>query len=119
MNTHQTSLKSSIDEKQRVCETCGKCFMSKSYFKIHRRIHSGENPYNCNVCDKSFAQKCHLTRHQLTHSGLKIYQCEVCKKCFPHRSSFHMQLFILITNHLNTKSVTNVLLKNLVYHYIC
>ena len=74
MNTSQTNLKFSKDKMQHVCETCRKGFKSKSYLKIHGRIHSGEKPYNCDICDKKFARKGDLNTHQLTHSGLKIYQ---------------------------------------------
>ena len=79
MNTAQTSLKSSNDKKQHICDTCGKGFKCKSILIIHKRIHSGEKPYNCDICVKRFIQKSHLTQHQLTHSGLKIYQCDVCE----------------------------------------
>ena len=37
MNTAKTSLNFSNDEKQYVCETCGKSFKSKSYVNVHKR----------------------------------------------------------------------------------
>ena len=65
MNTSQTSLKFSNDEKQHVCETCGKYFKSKAHLIVHKRINSGEKPYICHICDRSFDNKSNLTRHQL------------------------------------------------------
>ena len=43
MNTAQTNLKFSNDEKQRVCQTCRKGFKSKSYLTVHKKNHSGKN----------------------------------------------------------------------------
>ena len=106
MNTAQTSLKSSNDEKQHVCGTCGKCFKSKCYLIVHKRIHSGEKPYNCDICDKSFAHKSNLTQHKLT--GLKIYPCDVCKSCFAQRSHLKQHAIVMI----NVNSATNDSLKS-------
>ena len=57
MSTAQVSLKSSNDEKQHICEICGKRFKSKYYLIVHNRIHSGENLYDCDKCDKNFLRK--------------------------------------------------------------
>ena len=43
MNTAQINLKSSNDENQHACETCGKAFKSKSPRIFHKRVHSGVN----------------------------------------------------------------------------
>ena len=79
MDIVQNSSKFSNNEKQHVCETCGKSFKSKYYLIAHKTTHSGENFYECNSCDKNFIRNDILKWHQYTHSRLKIYQCDVVK----------------------------------------
>ena len=49
------------------CGVCKKIFKTKSYLNVHKRIHSGENPYKCDVCQKGFSVKSNLTKHILVH----------------------------------------------------
>ena len=55
------------------CDVCKKTFKTKTYLKVHKRIHSGETPYKCEVCDKSFHQKGSLKTHMLIQSGKNIF----------------------------------------------
>ena len=35
--------------------------------RLHKKLHSGEKPYECPVCDKRFALRIYLTSHKKIH----------------------------------------------------
>ena len=49
------------------CDQCEVTFLSKSYIKIHKRLHTGEMPYSCPKCLKTFTQNSQFHRHLKTH----------------------------------------------------
>ena len=56
---------------------------------MHKRIHSGEEPYKCDVCKKRFTRKYILQNHMLVHNGKKDFQCFVCLKEFAQLKTAH------------------------------
>lgn len=50
--------------KQNTCETCGKSFTQRSYLVVHKRIHTGEMPYDCDICGQAFRQRAHMVKHK-------------------------------------------------------
>lgn len=50
--------------KKYVCEFCNKGFVRKDHMLIHRRIHTGEKPYQCVNCLKRFNDNASFCRHK-------------------------------------------------------
>ena len=69
-------------EKPYECDVCHKPFSDFSSLTSHKRTHTGEKPYKCDVCGKGFAHVGSLTSHKRTHTGEKPYKCDVCGKGF-------------------------------------
>ena len=69
-----------------VCEKCNKCFMFKSKYCIHRRMHLCSRIYKCFVgsCGKEYKWPQDLHRHIQVHLNWQ-YGCTVCNYTNPQR----------------------------------
>mmetsp|Transcript_11405 Transcript_11405/g.15783 ORF Transcript_11405/g.15783 Transcript_11405/m.15783 type:complete len:260 (+) Transcript_11405:27-806(+) len=66
MNSMQTTT-FKVPLKSWTCSYCSKMFRSRSEFRRHTRVHTGERPFPCSVCNARFKQKSHLKVHLRAH----------------------------------------------------
>ncbi|XP_076244745.1 misexpression suppressor of ras 4 [Calliopsis andreniformis] len=50
-----------------VCEECGSSFSRAVALKVHKRLHSGDQPYACNECTERFISRKLLAKHEIAH----------------------------------------------------
>eukprot|EP00188_Purpureofilum_apyrenoidigerum_P002740 Plantae.Rhodophyta-Purpureofilum_apyrenoidigerum.ctg28001.p1 GENE.Plantae.Rhodophyta-Purpureofilum_apyrenoidigerum.ctg28001~~Plantae.Rhodophyta-Purpureofilum_apyrenoidigerum.ctg28001.p1 ORF type:complete len:161 (+),score=9.90 Plantae.Rhodophyta-Purpureofilum_apyrenoidigerum.ctg28001:75-557(+) len=57
------------------CEFCKKRFPRSYNLNVHRRIHTGDQPYACEEpsCSRSFAWKSSLDSHRLSHQRKALF----------------------------------------------
>lgn len=51
-------------------------------FHAHKKIHSNQRDHMCPSCNKTFITSGDLARHMVSHSGIKNYHCDICAKSF-------------------------------------
>ncbi|XP_074485847.1 uncharacterized protein LOC141764477 isoform X2 [Sebastes fasciatus] len=88
----QLELHRESHKKPYACPDCGKTFKNEYYFKIHKRIHSGDSPFLCSECGKSCVTADSLKKHELTHTGEKNFHCDQCGRAFSQSSHLNVHL---------------------------
>lgn len=85
------------------CSVCQKEFTNLMALKNHRRIHTEPKRYQCLECGKAFRVSTQLTCHRRIHTKEKPFACLLCKKSFSSKSNLrHHQKM-----HQNTQTFTS------------
>jgi len=63
------------------CTECGKLYKHLCNLRSHSKIHT-DNAYVCEYCDKKFGRKGNYIEHKRIHTGEKPFECPICKKRF-------------------------------------
>lgn len=74
--------KFSHGEKKLVCSYCGKLFKNPNHLRAHINIHTKKIKYNCKTCGKEFLSRNALVSHQIVHSTARPFVCEQCNAAF-------------------------------------
>ncbi|XP_069692779.1 zinc finger protein OZF-like isoform X2 [Periplaneta americana] len=82
-----------MQEKNYVCDTCGRRFAFRCLLRDHVNMHSGMKPYSCSECDRTFAQRASLKQHVKIHGDHKPFPCPECSLAFYGRGDLkkHMR----------------------------
>ncbi|XP_046621258.1 zinc finger protein 93-like isoform X1 [Neodiprion virginianus] len=83
-----------IEERNIVCEHCGKTFTTISILKDHvLYVHNMERQFVCEECGKAFKRNSLLNRHKMSHQQIRPFTCEQCGAAFKrsHHLTRHME----------------------------
>lgn len=83
-----------IEERNIVCEHCGKTFTTISILKDHvLYVHNMERHFVCEECGKAFKRNSLLNRHKMSHQQIRPFTCEQCGAAFKrsHHLTRHME----------------------------
>ncbi|CAG2164161.1 unnamed protein product [Oppiella nova] len=112
-----------IDLELHACEHCSYRTYSLSILEnIHKRIHSNEKNFLCDTCGKGFKNCKQLINHKVKHvvktPVLKTHECHICLRTFNdartkkvHLNNVHHKTRPYICNHCNHSAASRSALR--------
>ncbi|XP_005101831.1 zinc finger protein 62 homolog [Aplysia californica] len=65
------------------CGHCGERFVSIETLNFHKELHvTTGNTYACDMCGKVFSCRRYLTKHRKRHEGKEVHKCDICFRGF-------------------------------------
>lgn len=96
------SIMHNTEERQFICDVCGKEFKSRGAMDSHSVVHkelTREDGARCEICNVWISRKNRLRRHMVEIHESKETECDVCHKTYPnmkamvnHRRNIHSGL---------------------------
>ncbi|KAL4224973.1 hypothetical protein ACF0H5_015669 [Mactra antiquata] len=72
---------SQVDQRLRICETCGQWFDNIDDMKKHVELtHTGSKPVVCELCGKRFSSTQHMVAHYQKHREARLQEFAILKK---------------------------------------
>ena len=84
---HEAQRLDNNGERNFLCSTCGKAFLTKDTLTKHNSLHSGRT-YPCSHCDQVLSSRASLCIHtKRKHTKVEAHICPICTKTLTHKTT--------------------------------